>query len=45
MAGGMLVVSNRAELFDEASGRWFELPHPAKPGVFAGVVPLPTAAP
>eukprot|EP01045_Picozoa_sp_COSAG04_P044126 COSAG04_NODE_14812_length_554_cov_1.061538_1_plen_64_part_01 len=33
------------ELFDEASGRWFELPHPmAEPWWQACVVSLPAAA-
>ena len=33
------------ELFDEASGRWFELPHPmAQPRRQACVVSLPAAA-
>ena len=33
------------ELFDEASGRWFELPHPkAEPRWPACVVSLPAAA-
>ena len=33
------------ELFDEASGRWFELPHPkAEPRWQACVVSLPAAA-
>ena len=33
------------ELFDEASGRWFELPHPmTQPRSDAVVVSLPTAA-
>jgi len=33
------------ELFDEASGRWFELPHPmAEPRQQAAVVSLPAAA-
>ena len=33
------------ELFDEASGRWFELPHPmAEPRLSAPVVSLPAAA-
>ena len=33
------------ELFDEASGRWFELPHPmAEPRNEAHVVSLPAAA-
>ena len=34
-----------AELFDEASGRWFELPHPmAEPRYAESVVSLPAAA-
>ena len=33
------------ELFDEASGRWFELPHPmAEPRMEAAVVSLAPAA-
>ena len=33
------------ELFDEASGRWFELPHPmTEPRAAAHVVSLPAAA-
>ena len=33
------------ELFDEASGRWFELPHPmAEPRGSTRVVSLPAAA-
>ena len=50
VAGGLLVVgSNQVgapdELFDEASGRWFKLPHSmAEPRVSARVVSLPVAA-
>ena len=54
VAGGLLAVggahrdaeANMApdELFDEASGRWFELPHPmAQPRPVARVVSLPPA--
>ena len=45
VAGGLLAVGGRNnaphELFDEASGRWFELPHPMAQ---ACVVTLPAAA-
>eukprot|EP01045_Picozoa_sp_COSAG04_P006676 COSAG04_NODE_333_length_16525_cov_32.050527_4_plen_362_part_00 len=50
VAGGLLVVGGRNkldpdELFDEASGRWFELPRPmAEPRVSARAVSLPAAA-
>ena len=51
VAGGLLAVGGTlfdavpAELFDEASGRWFELPHPmAQPRQQACVVSLPAAA-
>ena len=55
MAGGLLAVGGaRAdaagglppdELFDDGSGRWFELPHPmAEPRRDTAVVPLPAAA-
>ena len=55
LAGGMLAVGGArpdnegnvppAELFDEASGRWFELPHPmAEPRRQARMVSLPAAA-
>ena len=57
MAGGLLVVGGYtqtavspsetapAELFDEASGRWFELPHPmAQARSGCSVVSLPAAA-
>ena len=52
VACGLLAVGGRptqehgrpAELFDEASGRWFELPHPmAQPRPVARVVSLPAA--
>ena len=55
VAGGMLAVggsgmlavvpSTRDELYDEASGRWFELPHPmAEPRTSTQLVSLPAAA-
>ena len=50
VAGGLLAVSGRAdygpdELFDEASGRWFALPHPmAQPRTRARLVTVPAAA-
>jgi len=55
VAGGLLAVGGAgpdnvgnlppAELFDEASGRWFELPHPmAQPRFVVSVVSLPAAA-
>ena len=51
VAGGLVVVGGIVdsatpnELFDEASGRWFELPHPmAEPRNDAGVVSLPVSA-
>ena len=53
VAGGLLAVGGARlegnvppdELFDEASGRWFELPHPmAQPRILANLVPLPVAA-
>ena len=49
VAGGMLAVGGRndapAELFDEASGRWFELPHPmAEARLVCAAVSLPVAA-
>eukprot|EP01045_Picozoa_sp_COSAG04_P018824 COSAG04_NODE_1771_length_5618_cov_50.466932_7_plen_362_part_00 len=55
VAGGMLAVGCARkddegnippdELFDEASGRWFELPHPmAQPRRFTCAVSLPAAA-
>ena len=49
VAGGLLAVGGSnmppAELFDEASGRWFELPHPmAEPRRDTSVVSLPAAA-
>ena len=49
VAGGLLAVGGNAtapaELFDEATGRWFELPHPmAEPRRSACVVSLPAAA-
>ena len=54
-AGGLLAVGGVRkdavgnvppdELFDEASGRWFELPHPMfQPRSSASVVSLPAAA-
>jgi hypothetical protein len=54
VAGGLLVAGGdvesggadaSAELFDEASGRWFELPHPmAEPRRTCSAVSLPAAA-
>ena len=56
VAGGLVAVggcpSNSSnqfqptdELFDEASGRWFELPHPmAEPRIVAVAVSLPASA-
>ena len=55
VSGGLLAVGGAAddedpdgapdELFDEASGRWFELPHPtAQPRTTAQLVSLPAAA-
>ncbi len=50
VAGGLLAVGGARkltpnELFDEASGRWFELPHRmAEPRIAAAVVSLPAAA-
>ena len=51
VAGGLLAVGGAGnayvpdELFDEASGRWFELPHPmADPRSMARVVSLPVSA-
>ena len=55
VAGGLLAVGGArldsegnvppAELFDEASGRWFELPHPmVEPRSSTCVVSLPAAA-
>ena len=55
VAGGMLAVGGARpddegnmppdELFDEASARWFELPHPmAQPRRFTRAVSLPAAA-
>ena len=49
VAGGLLAVGGSwvapAELFDEASGRWFELPHPmAEPRRTTVAVSLPAAA-
>ena len=49
VVGGLLAVGGNEdapdELFDEASGRWFALPHPmAEPRAHAGVVSLPAAA-
>ena len=54
VAGGLLAVGGAApdylgnlppaELFDEASGRWFELPHPmAQPRTTCSAIPLPAA--
>ena len=40
-----MVGGDANELFDEASGRWFELPHPmAEPRSEARLVSLPAAA-
>ena len=55
MAGGLLAVGGALrddegnlppdELFDEASGQWFELPHPmAEPRSSIRLVSLPAAA-
>ena len=48
VAGGLLAVGGADapdELFDEASGRWFELPHPtAEPRFACSAVSLPAAA-
>ena len=51
VAGGLLAVGGGEdepipdELFDEASGRWFELPHPmAVPRTATYAVSLPAAA-
>eukprot|EP01045_Picozoa_sp_COSAG04_P022555 COSAG04_NODE_2566_length_3917_cov_2.125196_4_plen_368_part_00 len=50
VAGGLVAVGGRpegepAELFDEASGRWFELPHPmAQPRTRARLVTVPASA-
>ena len=52
VVGGMLVVGSRDyqydtpdELFDESSGRWFELPHAmAQPRVSTQLVSVPAAA-
>eukprot|EP01045_Picozoa_sp_COSAG04_P027891 COSAG04_NODE_4188_length_2245_cov_4.831911_1_plen_522_part_00 len=49
VAGGLLAIGGHPtapnELFDEASGRWFELPHPMiEPRSLACLVPLPAAA-
>ena len=49
VVGGMLVVGGNldtpAELFDEASGRWFELPHlMAEPREMCDLVSLPATA-
>ena len=49
MAGGLLVVGGSCsapnELLDEASGRWFALPHPmAEPRGTVSAEPLPVAA-
>ena len=48
VAGGLLAVGGADapdELFDEASGRWFELPHPMlQPRGEARLVSLPAAA-
>ena len=49
VAGGLLTVGGNKtvpnELFDEASGRWFELPHPmAEARRVCKVVSLPAAA-
>ena len=52
VAGGLLVVGGAQndkdapnELYDEESGRWFELPHPmAQPRSVARVVSLPAGA-
>ena len=50
VVGGLLAVGGTinapSELFDEASGRWFELPHPmAEPRVRCKIVSLPASAP
>ncbi len=55
VAGGLLAVGGRTdngvvkapdELVDEASERWFELPHPmAQPRNDAAIVSLPAPAP
>ena len=50
VAGGLLAVGGAFdavpnELFDEASGRWFELPHPmAEPRLRSYVVSIPASA-
>ena len=49
VAGGLVAVGGPSdapnELYDEASGRWFELPHPmAQLRVSTCVVSLPAAA-
>ena len=51
VAGGLAVVGSPYsldvpnELYDEASGRWFELPHPmAAPRYDTQLVPLPASA-
>ena len=48
VAGGLLAMGGTHapdELFDEASGRWFELPHPmAQPRRRARVVSIPASA-
>ena len=50
MSGGLLAVGSNIvdtpnELFDEASGRWFALPHPmAQPRRCVQLVSLPAAA-
>eukprot|EP01052_Picozoa_sp_SAG31_P008876 SAG31_NODE_455_length_15433_cov_4.248728_11_plen_328_part_00 len=50
VAGGLLALGGSTddgpdELFDEASGRWFELPHPmAEPRKYARVLSLPKKA-
>ena len=49
VAGGLLVLGGDAnagnELFDEASGRWFQLPHPmAEPRAVCCAVSLPASA-
>ena len=47
VAGGMVVIGGRHpdELFDEASGRWFELPHAmAEPRASTQLVSVPATA-
>ena len=45
VAGGLLVVGSKPELYDEASGRWLKLPHAmAEKRQGGGLVSVPAAA-